>query len=259
MSLKNHRPRKYEVGISPFVLLFSLTLVIGCTKQEFVNMPDGDVVGTILFDDFNRGYYDYPGGSFQIKAQCCIDTFWASPDENGKFSFSNLPMGGAKFTIYENDRELVCINNCSFLGGGEPSELNFYFKIQPDIKSIVYHFEIINNILWLLGHVELDEIPSMKSDKIMIFMSYPPQNHYTGIAIPFDWDTGEIRYSFGGIGGSDSGTQINSYVYKKYRRYYVGFKNYVVSYEYYGSLNDELGNSHIVKSDSTTLYSYIIP
>jgi len=233
---------------------------MGCTEHELIDLPCGDVKGSINFQDIDYNNYPYPGGTFQIKAQNDSQTCLALPNENGAFSFSNLPTDGLDFTFIENEKEVMTLNHCSFLGGGEPSYLNFYFRIQPDIKNIDYHFEISNDTIWILGKVELDGTPPVECNKIMLYSSFPPNNdQYYDRIVPFDWESKQIKYMVSKVYDLKSGDQINSYFYKKYREYGANFRNYVIKQTFYGSNYDDLRCSYKSASDSTAIYKFIVP
>jgi len=258
MTLKNIN--NWLIHRMPYILLFISSFFIGCTKQELIDLPNGNVVGSILFDDTKYGYCDYPGGLIQIKAQCGSTTYWTSPDEKGQFRFSNLPAGDADFTLFENNEELVSVENCSFLGGEVPSQLNFDLLVQPDLKSIDFHFETTNDSIWMIGKVELDGAPSLKLNKVILFMNFPPMTFYSGDPIDFDWETGIIKCRMFKIYNSDTGSPIYSFVYKKYREYSATFNNHVLHFpQYYRNMYDESYSAKIVKCDSTSIYSFIIP
>lgn len=270
MILDNLPPRKdgfrlrstTGLWIISFAMMLALTLLMGCTKHELIDLPTGNVEGSIGFkdiDDFNNKYI-YPGGSFQIKAQCDTNTYWEIPDANGHFSFSNLPAGGYRFTLIDDKKVVMSIDHCSFLGGGEPSMLSFWYRIQPDIKSIDYHFELNKDTLWLLGQVELDGIPPVESNTIMFRASFPPDNtQYWNRVVPFDWKSKQIKFMWSSASDLKSGDCINSYVYKKYREFGVVFTNYVIRQDFFGSTYDDLKRSYITKLDSTSIDKFIVP
>jgi hypothetical protein len=261
MTLDNHPTHKYGFWIKPFVIMLATMLTLGCTKHELIDLPTGNVEGSIVFRDIDYNNYLYPGGSFQIKAQCDANTYWASSDTNGSFSFSNLPYGGYSFSLLSNNKELMSIDHCSFLGGGEPSSLNFWFRIQPDTKSINYHFEIIRDTLWIFGQVELDGTPPIESNKIMFYSSFPPDNiRYWNRVVPFDMKSKQIKFMWSKVYDLKSGDYINSYIYKKYREYGAVFTNYVIKqnpYVYEGSY-DDLNLWYKTASDSTNVDKFII-
>lgn len=263
MTLDNLPPRKdgiqlrstTRLWIISFAMMFALTLIMGCTEHELIDLPNGNIEGSIGFkdiDDFNNKYI-YPGGSFKIKAQCETNTYWALPDANGNFSFSNLPKGGYSFTLMSDGKELMSIDHCSFLGGGEPSKLSFWYRIQPDIKNIDYHFELVKDTLWMLGQVELDGIPPIKCNKVKLYLSFSLGSY---LIVPFDWETGQIRYEMDHNLGR--GTIFNSFIYKKYQEYGAVFTNYVIKQNFFGSAYDDLHRTYKTSSDSIS-YTFIIP
>lgn len=253
---------KFSTGLwlIPFTMLLTLTLMIGCTKHELIDLPNGDVEGSIVFADIDYYNYQYPGILFRIKAQSDSNTFWTSSDKNGKFSFPDLPPGGYNFTLIENNKEIMNIKHCSFLGGGEPSALNFWYHIQPDIKSIDYHFELVNDAIWMIGKVELDGIPPIECNKIMLYVSVPPNNsQYFSAGVPFDLKTNQIKYKLFTVFDLKSGDYFNSYIYKRYKDYGALFSNYVIKEGYSMSQYDRFSSSFKTASDSTSTYKFIIP
>lgn len=252
--------RKCGLWTIPLVTILAIILLMGCTKHELIDLPTGGVEGSITFKDIDYTSYEYPGISFQIKAQSDTNTYWASSDKNGKFSFPDLPPGGYNFTLMDNNKEIMNIKNCSFLGGGEPSSLSFWYRIQPDIKNIEYHFELIKDTIWMIGKVELDGIPPIECNKIMLYASFPPNNsQYYDRIIPFDWKTKQIKCMISKIYDLKSGDYINSYIYKKYKDFGAEFSNYVIKEDYLMSKYDSFKSSFRTASDSTNTYKYIIP
>jgi len=247
----------WEILFASFLVLM---LMMGCTKQEFIDLPGGDVAGSIVFKDIDYSNYQYPGISYRIKAQSDTITYWTSADKNGKFNFSELPSGGYNVTLMDNDIEVMSIKHCSFLGGAQPSELSFWYRIQPDIKSIDYHFEIVKDTLWVIGKVELDGIPPVESNKIMLYISFPPDNsQYFYDVIPFDWKTNQIKHMLFKINSLKSGDYFNSYIYKKYKDFGATFSNYVIKEDHSRNQYDKFSSSFKTASDSTSIYTFIIP
>ena len=252
--------RKYRLWVIPFAMMLSLTLIFGCTKHELIDLPGGGVEGSILFEDIDYYNYQYPGISFQIKAQSDTNTYWASSDKNGRFNFPDLPSGGYNFTLMDTDKEIMSIQHCSFLGGAEPSGLSFWYRIQPDIKSIDYHFEIIKDTIWIIGKVELDGIPPIECNKIKLYTSFPPNNsQYYDHIIPFDKNTKQIKHMISKIYDLKSGEYINSYIYKKYKDFGAVFSNYLIKEDHSMSTYDAFRSSFKTASDSTSTYKFIIP
>lgn len=246
--------------VIPFTILFALTLIFGCTKHDLIELPTGGVEGSITLKDIDYNSYQYPGISYQIKAQSDTNIYWASSDQNGKFSFPDLPPGGYNFTLMNNNTEIMNINHCSFLGGGEPSVLSFWYRIQPDIKNIDYHFEIIKDTIWMIGKVELDGIPPIECNKIKLYASFPPNNsQYYDRIIPFDKDTKQIKYMISKIYDLKNGEYINSYIYKKYKDFGAVFSNYMIKEDHSMSTYDAFRSSFKTASDSTSTYKFIIP
>jgi hypothetical protein len=251
---------KCELWTIPLASILVLMLMMGCTKQEYIDLPGGDVAGSIDFKDIDYSIYQYPGISFRIKAQSDTITYWTSADKNGKFNFSELPSGGYNFTLLDNNIEVMSIKHCSFLGGAQPSELSFWYRIQPDIKSIDYHFEIIKDTIWMIGKVELDGIPPIDCNKIKLYASFPPDNsQYYDFDIPFDKNSRQIRCMISKIYDLKSGEYINSYIYKKYKDFGAIFSNYVIKEDYSMSRYDAFRSSFRTTSDSTSTYKFIIP
>ena len=251
---------KYKLWAIPFAMMLALTLMIGCTKHELIDLPSGSLEGSIVFNDIDYYNYQFPGISYQIKAQSDTKTYWTASDQNGKFNFSDLPSGGYNFTLLDNNQEIMDIRHCSLLGGAGPSGLSFWYRIQPDIKSIDYHFEIIKDTIWMIGKVELDGIPPIKCNKIMLYSSFPPDNsQYYSRIIPFDLKTNEIKSMVSKIYDLKSGGYINSYIYKKYKDFGAIFSNYVIKEDHSMSQYDRFSNSYKTASDSTSIYTFIIP
>lgn len=246
----------------PLATTLVLALLISCTKHELIDLPNGGVEGSIVFKDIDNNNYLYPGTSFKVKAQCDTNTYWALSDKKGKFYFSDLPSGGYNFTLIDKDKaeEIMNIRHCSFLGGAGPSVLSFWYRIQPDIKSIDYHFEIIKDSIWMIGKFELDGIPPIQCNKIMLYTSFPPDNsQYFDRIIPFDRKTNQIKYLISKIYDFKSGEHINSYIYKKYKDSGAVFSNYVTKEDHAMSHYDSFSSSFKKASDSTSIYTFIIP
>lgn len=251
---------RYRSWVISLVIMLGAVLIMSCTKHEYIDLPFGNIEGSIAYSDINNNNYPYPGTLFQIKAQCDTSVFLVSSDKNGNFSFSNLPSGGYSFTLIGNNKELINIDNCSFLGGGKSSDLNFYFRIQPNIKNIDYHFEIINDTLWVLGQVELDGVPPIESNEIMLFLSSPPDTTlFFPRIITFDWKTGQINYMLSEVHDTEKGLFINSYIYKKYKEYGVTFRNYTIMQNYFVYSYVDENHGYRITSDSTSTYKFIFP
>ena len=250
--MKNHSFFPPPMKVLNCLLLLMAILLFGCNNDSEIIHLHGQVNGNIRFYKLLENTSTLPNIEFSISGKCDGKEYIAHSNLNGEFNFPDLPMGAYNFTLFYNNDSITSLSDCSFLGGEGPSFLNFDLYGQPDIKDIEYHFEFINNTIWIIGQLELDEDPIIDYNTIYMTIKIGYYNSLE-IAVPFDPDTKTIKYNWisNYYNYYQGDIDIQSYFFKTNKRYRAEFINNVNLYNHFEWFT--------LKSDSTSVYTFHIP